>query len=152
MALSSAQLDRAKASKSLSNLSSNLTAGTRFKIEGYDYEAIDPTDEKSAVYPVFKTSIGTISVASLVRPIPVKPYEGKDGEMVFAMKPDGELSDKIQTLISANRGKSNDQLLPLLVEALKDDEYVVTKLRFVTAETQYGTMPRSLPVIDRVRS
>ena len=144
-------LEAAKASKSLTMGTSPFIDGAQFTISGYTYEAIDENDPKSNCFPVFQTSLGTLSVQSLLKAKPVKPYVDKTtGETIFAKRPTGTFHDLLRKILGENRGKTNDQVLPLLVAACKDKKFVVRQREYVVRETNYGDRAVPLCHIDIV--
>lgn len=141
-------LEQAKNSKSLTMGTSAFTTGAQFTISGYSYEAVENSDNR---YPAFVTSLGSLSVQSLLRAKAVKPYVDKaTGETIFARQPQGELHDLIRRILAENRGKTNDEVLPLLVEACKDKTFVVRLREYITIETQYGDRAVPMAHIDMV--
>lgn len=151
MALDPEKLAGAKASKSLTMGTSAFVEGAKFTISGYDYVAIDENDSKSNVYPAFITTIGNLSVQSLLKAKPVKPYvDKKTGATVFAKKPEGTFHDLLRKVLAENRGKTNDEVLPKLVAACKDKEFVVRAREYVVRETTYGDRAVPLCHIDIV--
>lgn len=145
------RLESAKASKSLTMGTSPFIDGAQFTITGYSYEAIDENDAKSNFYAVFKTSLGSLSVQSCLKAKPVKPYvDKKTGETVFAKRPTGTFHDLLRKVLADNRGKTADEVLPLLVETCKDKKFVVRSREYIVRETNYGDRAVPLCHIDIV--
>lgn len=129
-------LNEVKASKSLTMGNSAFVTGAKFKILGFDY---DKTDTIKRPYPVFVTNLGNLSVQSLLRSIAVKPYVDKEsGETITTRQPQGEFQDVLRAELTKHRGKTNEEVLPLLVEAFKDSELIVRKREYVATESAYG--------------
>lgn len=146
-----AKLEAAKNSKSLTMGTSAFVEGAQFTISGYEYVPIDENDPKTNFYPAFTTSLGTLSVGSLLKAKPVKPYVDKEtGETVFAKTPNGTLSQLLRKILGENRGKTADEVLPLLVAACKDKKFVVRQREYVVRETTYGDRAVPLAHIDIV--
>lgn len=145
--LDETKLQEAKASKSLTMGTSAFTTGAQFTVTGYKYEEIDG----GGCYPAFETSLGSLSVQSLLRAKAVKPYE-KDGQTIFARQPTGTFHDLIRKVLGENRGKTNDEVLPLLVSACQGKTFVVRLREYVTVETKYGNRAQPLCHIDIVNN
>lgn len=146
-----AKLESAKASKSLTMGTSPFIDGVQFTISDFGYEAIDENDANSNFYAVFKTSLGPLSVQSLIKAKPIKPYEDKNtGETVFAKRPEGILSNLLRKILGENRGKTADEVLPLLVAACKDKKFVVRKVEYIVHESAYGDRATPIRHIDIV--
>lgn len=147
MALEKDSLQSAKDSKSLTMGTSSFVTGAEFTVTGYEYVAIDESDPKSNRYPAFQTSLGTLSVQSLLRAVPIKPIE-IDDKLVTAKRPEGTFHDFIREILANNRGKTNDEVLPLLVDACKNKTFVVRDREYVTTNTKWGDRARPLCHID----
>lgn len=149
--LDEAKVLEAKKSKSLTMGTSAFIEGAQFTISGYEYVPIDENDPQSNVYPAFTTSLGTLAVTSLTKAKPIKPYvDKKTGETIFAKSPNGTLSQLLRKILGENRGKSNDEVLPLLVAACKDKRFVVRQREYVVRESTYGDRAFPLAHIDIV--
>lgn len=147
MALEKDPIEAAKASKSLTMGTSSFVTGAEFTVSGFEYVAIDESDPKSNRYPAFQTSLGTLSVQSLLRAVPIKPIE-VDGKLVTAKRPEGTFHDLVRKVLADNRGKTNDEVLPLLVDACKDKVFVVRDREYITTNTKWGDRARPLCHID----
>lgn len=144
-------LQDAKDSKSLTLGTSAFVEGAQFTISSYEYVPIDETKADTRFYPAFTTELGTLSVTSLTKAKPVKPYVDKTtGETIFAKTPNGTLSVLIRKVLNENRGKSTDEVMPLLVAACKDKKFVVRQREYVVRETTYGDRAVPLAHIDIV--
>ena len=145
-------LDKAKASKALTMGTSVFTTGTKFIITGYTYESVEDSDN---FYPVFKTSLGdsaTLSVASLLRAKAIKPYvDKKTGGTISVRTPEGSFHDELRAVLAQHRGKSADEILPILVEAFKDRLIRVRLREYVTVETPYGDRAKPLCHLEFVK-
>lgn len=135
-------LQKAKDSKSLSMGATQFATGTTFTISDYTYE---PIDNSQNLYPAFVTSIGNIAINTFLRPKPVKPYTDKDGNVVTARRSEGTFIDLLRQLQVENRGKTNDELATIMVEAVKDRQLKVRLCEYITVETQFG--PRTKPLL-----
>lgn len=140
-------LQDTKSSKSLTMGTSPFVTNAKFKIIGFKYEMVE--NSKQNYYPVFDTTLGTLAVQSLLRTKAVKPYVDKEtGEQIMSRTPDGTLSHEIRAILAENRGKTNDEVLPILVDKLKDRECIVRLREYITIETQYGDRAVPLAHID----
>lgn len=140
-------LEKAKNSKALTMGTSAFVTGAQFTITGYSYEAVEGSD---AFYPAFQTPLGTLSVQSLLRAKAVKPYTDKDGNLVTTRQPQGTFHDLIRKVLGENRGKTADEVLPLLVKACEGKRFVVRQREYVTVETKFGDRAQPLCHIDIV--
>lgn len=140
-------LENAKNSKSLTMGTSAFTTNAQFTVTDYCYESIENSDN---LYPALKTSLGTLSVNSLLRAKAVKPFTDKAGNLVFSRQPEGTFHDLVRKVLSENRGKTNDEVLPLLVQACAGKQFVVRLREYVTVETKYGDRAQPLCHIDIV--
>lgn len=147
--LSESQLEAAKAATYLTTGTSPFITGAQFTISGYEYDVVGD-DPKAKPFPVFVTSLGNLSIASLIRPKSVDPFPGKDGELIFAVTPSGTLSDLIRKLGNEHRGETHDEFLPKLVEACKDKRFVVRKREYYNRTSDYGPRPVPIAHIDIV--
>lgn len=144
-------LEAAKASKSLTMGTSPFVTGAKFSITGYAYQQIDENDPKSRFYPVFETSLGHLSVTSLLKAKPVKPFvDSQTGETIVAKLPTGTFTDMLRKLLAEHRGKTADEVLPLLVQACKKKKFVVRNREYVVQETAYGDRATPLLHVDIV--
>lgn len=135
-------LQKAKDSKSLSMGATQFATGTTFTISDYTYEPIDGSQN---LYPAFVTSVGNIAINTFLRPKPVKPYTDKNGDIVTARRSEGTFIDLLRQLQVENRGKTNDELATIMVEAIKDKPLRVRLCEYITVETQFG--PRTKPLL-----
>lgn len=141
-------IEQAKTSKSLTMGTSAFTTGAKFKITGYEYA---PVENSKVRFPAFQTTLGILSVNSLLRAISVKPYEDKEtGERISTRQPSGTFHEELRRILGEHRGKTNDEVLPILVNTFKDRELVVRQREYVTTEGQYGDRPRPICHIDLV--
>lgn len=140
-------LDNFKSSKSMTSASAFIT-GAQFQILDYGYDT-SLGDDKA--YAVFKTTIGEVSITALYRPVAVKPYIDANGKSITVRIPTGTLADKIRELAQDNRGKTNDEFLPILVNALKPFKYIVREREYVTRSDKYGEGPKALMHVDIVK-
>lgn len=146
-----AKLEAAKNSKSLTMGTSPFIDGAQFTVTGYAYEPLDGNDPKSNFYAVFQTSLGPLSVQSLLKAKPVKPYvDKKTGETVFAKRPTGTFHDMLREILAQHRGETADQVLPLLVKACEGKKFVVRQREYVVRESAYGDRAVPLCHIDIV--
>lgn len=142
-------LEKAKNSKSLTMGTSAFVTGAQFTITGYSYEPIEGSDDR---YPAFTTSLGTLSVNSLLRAKAIKPYTDKDGKLVTTRQPTGTFHDFIREILAENRGKTNDEVLTILVDKCKGKSFVVREREYVTVESKYGDRAQPLCHIDIVNN
>lgn len=140
-------LEKAKNSKSLTMGTSEFVTGAVFTVTGYDYAPVENSD---VFFPAFTTSLGILSVQSLLRAKSVKPFTDKDGNLVFSRQPEGTFHDLVRKVLAENRGKTNDEVLPLLVKACEGKKFVVRLREYVTVETKYGDRAQPLCHIDIV--
>ncbi|MCM1318013.1 MAG: hypothetical protein NC241_07560 [Bacteroides sp.] len=121
---------------------SPFVTGAEFKITGTTSECID---ESGIYYPVFVTTLGSLSIPSCLRAIPIKPYEDTDGTFITTVQPRGTFHDKLRSVLAQHRGETTNVVLPFLVEAFKDDTIVVRLREYVTKLTKFGD--KAVPLV-----
>lgn len=141
--LTEAAIAAAKESKSLTNGVSAFITNATFTVSDYTYD-----DAEGTAYPALVTSIGNISVGSLIRAKSVKPYKDKDDNIITSRQPQGTFHDLIRKVCTENRGKTNDEVLPLIVKACEGLTFKVRLREYVTVETKYGDRAQPLCHID----
>lgn len=141
-------LPDAKASKSLTSMNPFVT-GARFKVTGYEYTPFDPDKTDTRFYPSFKTSLGSLGVKSLVAPRSVVPYKVDDKEVTFKL-PNGTFNQLLRKLLLENAGKTSDEVLPILVDKVKDLDLIVKECEIVRITTKFGGKDIPLLHIDIV--
>lgn len=144
--LNSEALEQAKNSKSLTLGNSPFRTGVVFTVSDFGYESVEGSNN---FYPVFRTSLGNLSVQSLLRAKAIKPIE-INGQTVTSRQPEGTFHDLIRKILSDNVGKTNDEVLKLLVDECKDKKFMVRNREYVTVETKYGDRAVPLCHIDIV--
>lgn len=141
--LTEAALEAAKQSTSLTNGVSPFVTNATFTVSDYTYDEIN-----GAAYPALVTSLGNLSVSSLNRAKAVKPYTDADGNIVTTRQPVGTFHDLIRKVLGENRGKTAEEVLPLIVKACEGKTFKVRLREYVTVETKFGDRAQPLCHID----
>ena len=124
---------------SISNALNAFQDGTVFQVTGFRYNILKFSDNTSSKpFPVFTTNLSGDTCLAII-PL-MRNRANADGEVV---SPDGTFNLEVKDIIINNKGLSNDKLLPLLVDKLKNRDLIVRN-KYFTAKSKdssvYATM------------
>ena len=119
---------------SIANALNAFQDGIIFQITGFRYNILKFSDNTSSKpFPVFTTNLSGDTCLAII-PL-MRNRVNADGEIV---EPDGTFNLEVKNIILDNKGLSNDKLLPLLVDKLKNRDLIVRNKRF-SAKSKDGT-------------
>ena len=119
---------------SIANALNAFQDGIVFQITGFRYNILKFSDNTSSKpFPVFTTNLSGDTCLAII-PL-MRNRANADGEIV---EPDGTFNLEVKNIILDNKGLSNDKLLPLLVDKLKNRDLIVRNKRF-SAKSKDGT-------------
>lgn len=111
---------------SIANALNAFQDGIVFQITGFRYNILKFSDNTSSKpFPVFTTNLSGDTCLAII-PL-MRNRVNADGEIV---EPDGTFNLEVKNIILDNKGLSNDKLLPLLVDKLKNRDLIVRNKRF----------------------
>lgn len=120
---------------SIANSLNAFQDGIVFQITGFRYNILKFSDNTSSKpFPVFTTNLSGDTCLAII-PL-MRNRVNADGEVV---EPDGTFNLEVKNLILDNKGLSNDKLLPLLVDKLKNRDLIVRNKRF-SAKSKDGVV------------
>lgn len=120
---------------SIANALNAFQDGIVFQITGFRYNILKFSDNTSSKpFPVFTTNLSGDTCLAII-PL-MRNRVNADGEVV---EPDGTFNLEVKNLILSNKGLSNDKILPLLVDKLKNRDLIVRNKRF-SAKSKDGVV------------
>lgn len=120
---------------SIANSLNAFQDGIIFQITGFRYNILKFSDNTSSKpFPVFTTNLSGDTCLAII-PL-MRNRANADGEIV---EPDGTFNLEVKNIILDNKGLSNDKLLPLLVDKLKNRDLIVRNKRF-SAKSKDGVV------------